>query len=69
MYRCYQCDGPAQSNCACYTQAEHPALTFTGRLRKAEDERTPSQVPKRINIASGEDATHGSEMLYQEEWV
>jgi hypothetical protein len=72
MYRCFQCDAPAQSNCACYTQMEHPddypSLTLVGRLREAEDKRTPAQVPKKINIASGEDAgIPGIEHLYAEE--
>ena len=42
MYRCFQCDAPAECNCACYTQVEVP-------------QPQQEQEIKRVNIASGED--------------
>lgn len=65
MYRCFACDTPAQMNCACYTQMEHPELNETGKLRKAEDDHDGAVItvdgvsfpgPPKINISSGEDA-------------
>ena len=46
MYRCFECDTPAQFNCACHTQVERP-----------EPKPIPLREPEqRVNIASGEDA-------------
>lgn len=42
MYRCFQCDTPAQMNCGCFTQVELPT----------DDEKVDHE---KISIASGED--------------
>jgi hypothetical protein len=48
MYRCFACDAPTQSKCACAFQIAADAM----EKMKQNDDRPPV---KKVNIASGED--------------
>jgi hypothetical protein len=64
MYRCFECDTPAQMNCGCFTQMEMPQ-----HIHHPTADRLEQEQQKKINIASGEDAIADSYMYHHEECV